>query len=54
MLISLGIRFAEKALTLGAALTDSAFNLGTAIGSWIAGLALEPPLGATSPAPSAQ
>ncbi|MFI2287502.1 hypothetical protein [Streptomyces niveus] len=28
----------------------SAFNLGTAIGSWIAGLALESPLGATGPA----
>ncbi|MGW0818025.1 hypothetical protein ACWD00_33255 [Streptomyces viridiviolaceus] len=28
----------------------SAFNLGTAIGSWIAGFALESSLGATGPA----
>jgi predicted MFS family arabinose efflux permease len=50
VLISLGVRFAGKAPTLGSALTVSAFNLGTAIGSWIAGLALESSLGATGPA----
>ncbi|MCY1676900.1 MFS transporter [[Kitasatospora] papulosa] len=50
VLISLAVRFAGKAPTLGSALTVSAFNLGTAIGSWIAGLALESPLGATGPA----
>jgi DHA1 family inner membrane transport protein len=50
VLISLGVRFAGQAPTLGSALTVSAFNLGTAIGSWIAGLALESPLGATGPA----
>jgi predicted MFS family arabinose efflux permease len=50
VLISLGVRFAVQEPTLGSALTVSAFNLGTAIGSWIAGLALESPLGATGPA----
>ncbi|CAM5650935.1 MFS transporter [Streptomyces purpurascens] len=50
VLISLGVRFAGQAPTLGSALTVSAFNLGTAIGSWAAGLALESPLGATGPA----
>ncbi|MCX4765974.1 MULTISPECIES: MFS transporter [Streptomyces] len=50
VLISLGVRFAGQAPTLGSALTVSAFNLGTAIGSWIAGLALASPLGATGPA----
>ncbi|MFI6436306.1 MFS transporter [Streptomyces sp. NPDC050759] len=50
VLISLGVRFAGRAPTLGSALTVSAFNLGTAIGSWIAGLALASPLGATGPA----
>ncbi|GHD10687.1 MFS transporter [Streptomyces violarus] len=50
VLISLGVRFAGRAPSLGSALTVSAFNLGTAIGSWIAGLALDSPLGATGPA----
>ncbi|MFH9004164.1 MFS transporter [Streptomyces afghaniensis] len=50
VLISLGVRFAGRAPTLGSALTVSAFNLGTAVGSWIAGLALDSPLGATGPA----
>lgn len=50
VLISLGVRFAGQAPTLGSALTVSAFNLGTAIGSWIAGFALESRLGATGPA----
>ncbi|MFC9460904.1 MFS transporter [Streptomyces sp. NPDC056983] len=50
VLISLGVRFAGRAPTLGSALTVSAFNLGTAVGSWIAGLALESPLQATGPA----
>ncbi|MEU2776995.1 MFS transporter [Streptomyces sp. NPDC007162] len=50
VLISLGVRFAGQAPTLGSALTVSAFNLGTAIGSWIAGLALDSSLGATGPA----
>ncbi|MFF7649928.1 MFS transporter [Streptomyces sp. NPDC007983] len=50
VLIALAVRFAGRAPTLGSALTVSAFNLGTAIGSWIAGFALETPLGATGPA----
>ncbi|MEU1106014.1 MFS transporter [Streptomyces tibetensis] len=50
VLISLGVRFAGQAPTLGSALTVSAFNLGTAVGSWAAGLALDSPLGATGPA----
>ncbi|MGW7244052.1 MFS transporter [Streptomyces sp. NPDC054804] len=50
VLISLGVRFAGRAPTLGSALTVSAFNVGTAVGSWIAGLALESPLRATGPA----
>ncbi|MFF0009733.1 MFS transporter [Streptomyces tibetensis] len=50
VLIALGVRFAGRAPTLGSALTVSAFNLGTAIGSWIASFALESSLGATGPA----
>ncbi|WP_329331223.1 MFS transporter [Streptomyces sp. NBC_00663] len=50
VLISLAVRFAGRAPTLGSALTVSAFNLGTAAGSWIAGLALGSALGATGPA----
>lgn len=50
VLISLGVRFAGRAPTLGSALTVSAFNLGTALGSWIAGFALESSLRATGPA----
>ncbi|MGI5347401.1 MFS transporter [Streptomyces sp. CA-250714] len=50
VLISLAVRFAGQAPTLGSALTVSAFNLGTAVGSWIAGVALGSPLGVTGPA----
>ncbi|MFE9826514.1 MFS transporter [Streptomyces sp. NPDC005791] len=50
VLIALGVRFAGKAPTLGSVLTVSAFNLGTAVGSWIAGIALESSLGTTGPA----
>ncbi|MFE9453453.1 MFS transporter [Streptomyces sp. NPDC006739] len=50
VLIALAVRFAGRAPTLGSALTVSAFNLGTAAGSWAAGFALESPLGATGPA----
>ena len=39
-----------KAPTLGSALTVSAFNLGTAVGSALAGAALVSPLGTTGPA----
>ncbi|GEC09201.1 MFS transporter [Streptomyces spinoverrucosus] len=50
VLIALAVRFAGTAPTLGSALTVSAFNLGTAVGSWIAGLALDSTLGAMGPA----
>lgn len=50
VLISPAVRFAGQAPTLGSALTISAFNFGTAAGSWIAGLALDSNLGATGPA----
>ena len=41
VLIALAVRFAGHAPTLASALSTSAFNLGTAAGSWIAGRALE-------------
>ncbi|MER6979719.1 MFS transporter [Streptomyces carpinensis] len=50
VLIALGVRFAGKAPTLGSALTVSAFNLGTAAGSWIAGLTLDSPFRTAGPA----
>jgi len=50
VLISLAVRFAGRAPTLGSALSVSAFNVGTAVGSGIAGAALDSPLGATGPA----
>ncbi|BBC29028.1 hypothetical protein SGFS_003190 [Streptomyces graminofaciens] len=50
VLISLAVRFAGQAPTLGSGLTVSAFNFGTAAGSWIAGSALDSSLGATGPA----
>ncbi|MFF1460415.1 MFS transporter [Streptomyces sp. NPDC058330] len=50
VLISLSVRFADKAPTLGSALSVSAFNLGTAVGSWIAGLTLSTGLGSVGPA----
>jgi DHA1 family inner membrane transport protein len=49
-LISMAVRFAGRAPTLGSALTVAAFNLGTAVGSWTAGLALDSNLGAVGPA----
>ncbi|MFI6820880.1 hypothetical protein ACIBJE_07985 [Micromonospora sp. NPDC050187] len=50
VLTALAVRFAGQAPTLGSSLTVSAFNVGTAVGSWIAGLALASTLGATGPA----
>lgn len=50
VLMSLAVRFARQAPILASALTVSAFNLGTAIGSWIAGLTLVTSLGTTGPA----
>jgi predicted MFS family arabinose efflux permease len=50
VLMSLAVRFAGQAPTLASALTVSAFNFGTAVGTWIAGFALDSTLGATGPA----
>jgi predicted MFS family arabinose efflux permease len=50
VLSSLAVRFAGVAPTLGVALSVSAYNLGTAVGSWGAGRALDSGLGATGPA----
>ncbi|WP_245646712.1 MFS transporter [Microtetraspora niveoalba] len=50
VLISLSVRFAGEAPTLASALSVSAFNLGTAVGTWIAGHALDSSLEATGPA----
>jgi DHA1 family inner membrane transport protein len=50
VLSSLAVRFAGVAPTLGVSLSVSAYNLGTAVGSWIAGLTLGSALGATGPA----
>lgn len=50
VLMSLAVRFAGRAPTLASALTVSAFNFGTAIGSLIAGVALDSSLGDTGPA----
>lgn len=47
---ALAIRFAGPAPTLASALTSSAFNVGVAGGSWLAGLALETRLGLVGPA----
>ncbi|WP_291799317.1 MFS transporter [Brevibacterium sp.] len=49
ILISKAVGFADHAPTLASALTTSAFNVGTAIGSWIAGLTLATSLGVTGP-----
>ncbi|QFU91790.1 MFS transporter [Amycolatopsis sp. YIM 10] len=49
VLIGMAVRYADQAPTLASALSTSSFNLGTAIGSWIAGYALESALGATGP-----
>jgi DHA1 family inner membrane transport protein len=50
VLSALAVRFAGVAPTLGVAMSVSAYNLGTAVGSGIAGRALDSELGATGPA----
>ena len=50
VLIHLAVRFAGKAATLGSALSVSAFNVGTAVTTPIAGAALTSPLGLDGPA----
>ncbi|WP_043650973.1 MFS transporter [Cellulosimicrobium cellulans] len=49
ILIGKAVGYADEAPTLASALSTSAFNVGTAVGSWIAGFALESTLGATGP-----
>ena len=49
ILIGKAVGYAHHAPTLASALSTSSFNLGTAVGSWIAGFALESALGATGP-----
>ena len=49
VLIALAVKFAGNAPTLASALSTSAFNLGTAVGSWIAGRALETELAELGP-----
>jgi DHA1 family inner membrane transport protein len=50
VLSSLAVRFAGVAPTLGVAMSVSAYNLGTAVGSGLAGRALDSGLGAAGPA----
>ncbi|MEU2005035.1 hypothetical protein ACH47B_28460 [Rhodococcus sp. NPDC019627] len=45
----LAVRFGHSGPALAAALTVSDFNVGIAAGSWLAGPALDSPLGATGP-----
>lgn len=49
ILIGKAVSYAGQAPTLASALSTSAFNLGTAVGSWMAGFALESALGASGP-----
>lgn len=49
ILIGKAVGYADQAPTLASALATSSFNVGTAVGSWIAGFALESALGATGP-----
>lgn len=49
ILIGMAVRFADHAPTLASALATSAFNFGTAVGSWLAGIALKSDLGASGP-----
>ncbi|MER5338586.1 hypothetical protein [Micromonospora sp. NPDC002717] len=49
ILINMAVRYADHASTFASALSTSSFNLGTAVGPWIAGFALESALGATGP-----
>jgi DHA1 family inner membrane transport protein len=50
VLIASAVRFAGDAPTLASSLTVSAFNSGTAAGSWLAGLSLATALGSAGPA----
>jgi predicted MFS family arabinose efflux permease len=50
VLSSMAVRFAGVAPTLGVAMSVAAYNLGTAVGSWGAGLTLSSGLGTGGPA----
>ncbi|EFL08995.1 hypothetical protein SSMG_04666 [Streptomyces sp. AA4] len=50
VLISLAVRYAGHAPTLGSSLSVAAFDLGTALASWIGGAALDSGLGTVGPA----
>jgi DHA1 family inner membrane transport protein len=50
VLSSLAVRFAGVAPTLGVAMSVSAYNFGTAVGSGVAGASLSSALGSTGPA----
>lgn len=49
ILVGKAVTYADEAPTLASALSTSAFNVGTAVGSWIAGFALESALGPIGP-----
>ncbi|GAB3184813.1 MFS transporter [Nesterenkonia halophila] len=49
ILISKAVHYADRAPTLASAMATSAFNVGTALGSWIAGFSLESSLGSVGP-----
>jgi predicted MFS family arabinose efflux permease len=49
VLISLAVRYAGHAPTLGSSMVVAAFNLGTAVASWVGGIALGSGLGSTGP-----
>lgn len=50
VLVALAVRYAGPGATLGSALAAAAFNVGTAVSSWVGALALESRWGATGPA----
>ncbi|MFT3877482.1 MAG: MFS transporter [Propioniciclava sp.] len=49
VLIGKAVGYAKDAPTLASAMCTSMFNVGTAIGTWVAGFAIESSLGATGP-----
>jgi predicted MFS family arabinose efflux permease len=49
VLVNLAVRYGGDAPTLASAMATSIFNLGTAVGTWITGLALAGSLGALAP-----
>lgn len=49
VLIGMAVRYADKAPTLASAMATAAFNFGTAVGSWIAGMTLATSMGASGP-----